>query len=222
CRRRGQRIAALDAEHAIFGNRTVAIVLRGDKEKAATDDHETNDQQGQQGVQNIYQAVGGAAAAFAAVIHCGSSPSLSISVEYGPCCGSGAKLWQSACIFCNGWPQRQGAHRASARCAPLERWKSQATLRMTSVALVPPKPKLLERATLISFLSATLGTRLMAVSTEGLSRLSVGGAILSRMASMQKIASTEPAAPRRCPMADLVELITARSAASPRTRVTAP
>src|SRR5690554_218962 len=91
------------------------------------------------------------------------------------------ELCQSVWILCNGRLQRQAAHPASARCAPLERWKSQATLRMTSVALVPPKPKLLESATLISFLSATLGTRLMAVSTEGLSRLSVGGAILSRM-----------------------------------------
>ena len=48
---------------------------------------------------------------------------------------------------------------------------------MTSVALVPPKPKLLDSATLISFLSGLCGTRLIAVSTEGLSRLSVGGAV---------------------------------------------
>ena len=39
----------------------------------------------------------------------------------------------------------------------------------------------------------------------GLSRLSVGGAMLSRMASSEKIASTAPAAPSRWPIADLVD-----------------
>ncbi len=46
--------------------------------------------------------------------------------------------------------------------------------------------------------------------------------MLSRMASRQKIASTEPAAPSRCPMADLVELIAASPAALPSMRVTEP
>ncbi len=45
----------------------------------------------------------------------------------------------------------------------------------------------------------------MGVSTDGLSRLSVGGATLSRIASAEKMASIAPAAPRRWPVADLVE-----------------
>jgi hypothetical protein len=40
---------------------------------------------------------------------------------------------------------------------------------------------------------------------EGFSRLSVGGTMRSRMARMEKIASTLPAAPRRWPIEDLVE-----------------
>src|SRR5690606_14887720 len=98
----------------------------------------------------------------------------------------------------------------------------QATLRKIREALVPPKPKELDSATLISLATGLCGARLIGVSTEGLSRLMVGGATLSRMASSEKIASTAPAAPRRWPTADLVELITTLGAASPRRRVTAP
>ena len=68
---------------------------------------------------------------------------------------------------------------------------------------------------------ALCGTRSMAVSTEGLSRLSVGGAMLSRMASTEKIASTAPAAPSRCPMADLVDDMASLPAALPNRRSTA-
>ena len=68
---------------------------------------------------------------------------------------------------------------------------------------------------------ALCGTRSMAVSTEGLSRLSVGGAMLSRMASTEKIASTAPAAPSRCPTADLVDDMASLPAALPNRRSTA-
>ena len=61
-----------------------------------------------------------------------------------------------------------------------------------SEALVPPKPNELDSTVSISRFCALCGTRSMAVSTEGLSRLSVGGAMLSRMASTEKIASTAP------------------------------
>ena len=61
----------------------------------------------------------------------------------------------------------------------------------------------------------------MAVSTDGLSRLSVGGATLSRMASTEKMASTAPAAPSRCPIADLVDDMASLPAALPNSRSTA-
>ena len=64
-------------------------------------------------------------------------------------------------------------------------------------AFVPPKPNELDSATLISRFFASCGTRSIAVSTEGLSRLSVGGTILSRIASAEKIASIAPAAPSK-------------------------
>ena len=78
---------------------------------------------------------------------------------------------------------------------------------------MPPKPNELESAMSMLRLRATCGARSTAVSTEGLSRLSVGGAIPSRMARMEKIASTAPAAPSRWPMADLVEETGRRSTA---------
>ena len=58
--------------------------------------------------------------------------------------------------------------------------------------------------------------------TAGLSNLIVGGAMPSRIASTQKIASTAPADPSKCPIEDLVDDITAFSAASPNNRSTAP
>ena len=61
----------------------------------------------------------------------------------------------------------------------------------------------------------------MTVVTSGLSRLMVGGTMPSRMASRQKIASTEPAAPSRWPMDDLVEDMAVFAAASPSRRSTA-
>src|SRR2546427_650891 len=64
-----------------------------------------------------------------------------------------------------------------------------------SDALVPPKPKEFDRTTSMTRLFERCGTRSIAVSTDGLSRLMVGGATPSRMARIEKIASTAPAAP---------------------------
>src|ERR1700753_1360844 len=89
-------------------------------------------------------------------------------------------------------------------------------------ALVPPKPKELDNATLISRLRGVFGTRSIAVATDGLSRLMVGGATLSRIARMQKIASIAPAAPNRWPVDDLVDDIDTLEVALPSRRSTAP
>src|ERR1700744_998829 len=89
-------------------------------------------------------------------------------------------------------------------------------------ALVPPKPNELDNATLISRLRGVCGTRSIAVATDGLSRLMVGGATLSRIARMLKIASIAPAAPNKCPVEDLVDDIDTLEAALPSNRSTAP
>src|SRR6185369_3976634 len=96
------------------------------------------------------------------------------------------------------------------------------TLDRISAALVPPKPKLLDMAILTSRFCALSGTRSNWVITSGFSRLMVGGTMPSRMASRQKIASTDPAAPSRCPIEDLVEDIAVLAAALPSSRSTAP
>ena len=60
---------------------------------------------------------------------------------------------------------------------------------MTRLALVPPKPKLLLSTARTSRFLALCGTRSTpSVPSSGLSRLSVGGTIWSRIARMQKIA----------------------------------
>src|SRR6516164_6334666 len=94
--------------------------------------------------------------------------------------------------------------------------------RNTSDAFVPPKPKEFDKTTSILRFRARCGTRSIAVSTDGLSRLIVGGATLSRIARIEKIASTAPAAPRRCPVEDLVDDIETFEAALPSRRSTAP
>src|SRR5262249_20927769 len=94
--------------------------------------------------------------------------------------------------------------------------------RKMSDALVPPKPKEFDRTTSMVRLFERCGTRSIAVSTDGLSRLMVGGATPSRMARIEKIASTAPAAPNRCPIEDLVEDMHMRAAALPTRRCTAP
>src|ERR1700755_972493 len=89
---------------------------------------------------------------------------------------------------------------------------------MTRDALVPPKPNEFDSATLISRRRGFCGTRSIAVSTDGFSRLMVGGAMLSRIARMLKIASTDPAAPSRWPVEDLVDDIETLDAALPSRR----
>src|SRR5437588_2026560 len=93
--------------------------------------------------------------------------------------------------------------------------------RNTSVALVPPNPNEFDSATAISRRRALCGTRSIGVWTSGSSRLMVGGATWSRIARIEKIASTAPAAPSRWPMQDLVDDIEILPAALPTTRSTA-
>src|SRR5690606_3632752 len=77
--------------------------------------------------------------------------------------------------------------------------------RMT-LALVPPKPKEFDSARRTGRSLATWGVRSTSAQLgEGLSRLRVGGTTLSRIARIEKIASTAPAAPSRWPIADLVD-----------------
>ena len=100
---------------------------------------------------------------------------------------------------------------------------SAHTRRKTSEALVPPKPKEFDSATSIVACAWPVRHEVDRPSRRtGLSRLSVGGAMPSRMARIEKIASTAPAAPSRWPIADLVEDIDdawrrhRRAAARPR------
>src|SRR5262249_2662677 len=85
-----------------------------------------------------------------------------------------------------------------------------ARRRTTSDALVPPNPKEFASTTLISRFRAKCGERSIGVSTDGLSRLIVGGATRSRIARMEKMVSPAPAAPSRCPTDDLVDDIEMR------------
>src|SRR6266851_5232232 len=79
-----------------------------------------------------------------------------------------------------------------------------------SDALVPPKPNEFESTYLTRRSRVTFGTRLLSQEGDGLSRLRVGGTTPSRIARIENIASTLPAAPSRCPIADLVEDIASR------------
>src|SRR5271170_3088403 len=74
-----------------------------------------------------------------------------------------------------------------------------------SDALVPPKPNEFDSTYLTLRSRACFATRSMSQEGEGLSRLRVGGTTPSRIARIENIASTLPAAPSRCPIADLVE-----------------
>src|SRR5580704_19093202 len=96
-----------------------------------------------------------------------------------------------------------------------------AKRRKTRLALVPPKPKEFDSTMLIGFSRGLCGTRSMAVATEGLSRLIVGGTMLSRIANRQKIDSTAPAAPSKWPIDDFVDDMAMRPAALPTRRSTA-
>src|SRR5258705_7922985 len=93
---------------------------------------------------------------------------------------------------------------------------------MFTVGLVPPNPNEFDSAKLFSPLGGVWGTRSMAVSIDGLSRLMVGGAILSQIERTLKMHSIAPAAPSRCPVDDLVDDIDTLEAALPKRRSTAP
>src|SRR5690348_12988100 len=100
------------------------------------------------------------------------------------------------------------AHRLSAGDQASQR-------RRINEALVPPNPKEFESTVSIVRRLAWCGTRSIAVATEGLSRLSVGGARLSRMARAEKFPPTAPAAPSRLPIGDFGEDIETLPAALP-------
>src|SRR5260370_39530986 len=74
-----------------------------------------------------------------------------------------------------------------------------------SEALVPPKPNEFDRTWRILRSLACFGTRSISQPGDGFSRLRVGGAMPSRIARIEKIASTLPAAPSKWPIADLVD-----------------
>src|SRR5215813_12559970 len=95
-------------------------------------------------------------------------------------------------------------------------WRHQSCRRRnTSDALVPPKPNEFDSTTSISRSRARCGTKSTVALTEGLSRLSVGGATRSRIAKIEKMASTAPAAPSKWPIEDLVEDMEMQPASSP-------
>src|SRR3546814_19339401 len=88
-----------------------------------------------------------------------------------------------------------------------------------TLALRPPKPKELDSARRTVRSWATWGVRSMSAQLgEGLSKLRVGGTTLSRIARIDKIASTAPAAPSRWPMAALVDAMETAFTASPNNR----
>src|SRR4029079_3677283 len=89
-------------------------------------------------------------------------------------------------------------------------------------AFVPPKPKEFDSAVSTSRLRIWWGTRSIGVSTDGLSRLIVGGTTRSRIARIENIASTAPAAPSKWPIHDLVEDIEIWPADLPTSFCTAP
>lgn len=71
---------------------------------------------------------------------------------------------------------RKNHYRSLWRKGELSPRLQSTARRNTSDAFVPPNPKELDSATLISRLRALCGTRSIGVSTDGLSRLMVGGA----------------------------------------------
>jgi hypothetical protein len=112
---------------------------------------------------------------------------------------------------------------SSAAAATAESGACGQIARITRLALVPPKPKLLLST---AFTRPLLGdVRHEVDAPAGVARIvevEVGGTIPSRIASMQKIASTAPAPPSRWPIADLVELIDSVPTALPNSFFTAP
>src|SRR5690606_15070870 len=73
---------------------------------------------------------------------------------------------------------------------PLSLIYNHSSREKTSDALVPPKPKLLDKATLTFFCCAWCGTKLNRDPTSGLFRFSVGGTTFSRLVSKETNNST--------------------------------
>jgi|SRR5581483_1119161 len=105
--------------------------------------------------------------------------SFRVNVAKGRCLGNGVA--RALCLTV--------AVPGTARTAPgidsQRRWRYAAKRRITTEAFVPPKPNEFDSTVSIWRFCALCATRSMAVSTEGLSRLRVGGATLSRMASTE-------------------------------------
>ena len=81
------------------------------------------------------------------------------------------------------------------------------TLPTINEAFVPPKPKEFDKAIFTFFSLAFKGTKsIPSALSQGFSKFNVGGIISLLTASIEKIASTAPAAPNMCPTEDLVEL----------------
>jgi hypothetical protein len=62
---------------------------------------------------------------------------------------------------------------------------------------VPPNPKEFDKITLMFLSWAVWGTKFKSHPSEGFSKLSVGGTIPLLIAKIEKIASTDPAAPNK-------------------------
>src|SRR5579864_6702333 len=82
---------------------------------------------------------------------------------------------------------------------------SYGQARKTIVAFVPPKPNEFESATRIVIGRATRGTKSRSHCGSASTRVAVGGAIWSRIASAVKTASMPAAAPSKCPVIDFVD-----------------
>ena len=72
--------------------------------------------------------------------------------------------------------------------------------------LVPPNPNELLKAYSIFWSRGLFGIKFTLLVSIGLSKFNVAGRILLFKDIIEKIASTLPAAPKRCPIDDLVEL----------------
>ena len=79
----------------------------------------------------------------------------------------------------------------------MQRCATFYTFAKSKLAFVPPKPKELEIAKLISLETFSFAARSTRVDTAGLSKLIVGGATWSRIAKVVKMASIAPAAPNK-------------------------
>ena len=78
---------------------------------------------------------------------------------------------------------------------------------MIKLAFVPPKPNEFDITFWIFLEIDSFGIKLIEVLVSGISKFNVGGSILVSRDLNENTASTAPAAPKRCPIADLLELI---------------